>query len=431
MEKLLQQVIESTANLSGKDFLANICLQLNQIIKADYTFIARLDYKRYCSKTLTLIANGKVADNFEYSLEHTPCANVSDGSVCCYPKEVCSKFPKDQLLIDMGINGYLGTPLYSSKGGVMGLIVALYENEIQNEKIVLTLFQIFSGRISSEIERMEYETQLKEINEDLEERVKQRTEELEQAHKKLVESEKLAALGGLVSGIAHEINTPLGVSITASSYLHDSFSDFARKFEDQKLDKTEITKLINNYNSASELITNSLQRAKNLVNNFKKTAADQNHNEVESINILEYYKDVASTLKALLKKKHASLLIEGDEMLQVNTFPGAHAQILTILVSNSIQHGLDNNDNNEIHLKLSRNKHKFIVRYSDNGKGVKTEQRNKIFEPFYTSDRASGSTGLGLSILHNIIVKQLNGKVSIEPSEHGFSLEFTFKETSR
>ena len=177
-DKNLAQIIKSLKSSYGSDFFDSLTLQLHQLIGADYTFIAKLDKARYVSQTISLVAKGNKADNFEYSLTDTPCADVSDNSVCIYPRDICALYPNDQLLIDMKIDGYLGAPLHDSNGDVMGLIVALYETEITNGDEVVALFELFSGRISAEIEREDKELQLKYLNNSLEDKVNRRTQEL-------------------------------------------------------------------------------------------------------------------------------------------------------------------------------------------------------------------------------------------------------------
>ena len=151
MQSKIRTIIEAVSNTYGDDFFNSITLALHNVIDADYTFIAVLDTKKSISKTIALAAKGELADNFEYSLADTPCANVADDSVCYYRKHVCEIFPKDQLLIDMNIEAYLGSPLHDSKQEVMGLIVSLYERPLKDDKEVVTLFKIFSGRIAAEL----------------------------------------------------------------------------------------------------------------------------------------------------------------------------------------------------------------------------------------------------------------------------------------
>jgi len=156
----LKRIINGLENTSGNDFFKKIVLNLSLVIQNDYIFIARLDLNHRIATTIALSANNKIIDNFTYALAETPCANVAKDATCCYPIDVASLFPNDQLLIDMNIQGYIGTPLHHSNGDVLGIIVALSEKPITNEEQIVTLFDVFSGRISAEIERTEQEKKL-------------------------------------------------------------------------------------------------------------------------------------------------------------------------------------------------------------------------------------------------------------------------------
>jgi GAF domain-containing protein len=137
------------------------------------------------SQTISLVTKGEVAENFEYSLTDTLCADINDEPTCVYPEIFCSFYPNDKLLTDMKIEGYLGSPLFDSNGNIMGFVVALYENTIQNSEFVVALFELFAGRISAEIERSEFETKLVELNLNLEKKVKLKTTELTESIQRL------------------------------------------------------------------------------------------------------------------------------------------------------------------------------------------------------------------------------------------------------
>ncbi|QOY51659.1 PAS domain S-box protein [Candidatus Sulfurimonas baltica] len=168
VELKLKNIIEALKNSSGQQFFENIVLSLASTINVDYVFIARLDDKKINSTTIALAAKGEIVDNFVYDLKDTPCADVSDNSVCCFTQGITKLYPKDQLLIDMNIESYIGTPLQDSKGNVMGLIVALSEKKIENEDFIKTLFEVFSGRIAVELEREILEASNREYKERLE-----------------------------------------------------------------------------------------------------------------------------------------------------------------------------------------------------------------------------------------------------------------------
>jgi signal transduction histidine kinase len=433
MERLLQQIIEGVSNTHGEDFFNAITLQLAQVIDSDYTFIARLDTQAYISKTIALVADGTLLDNFEYSLEYTPCANVAESNVCIYPNKVTSIFPKDQLLIDMEIEAYLGTPLFDSSGNVIGLIVALYREKMDKSDETLTLFRIFSGRIAAEMERIDYQQELLALNNTLEQRVFDRTAELNQTleslkstQEKLIESEKLAALGNLVASVAHEVNTPLGVAITGQSLISDALQTLEAEFTDQNLTVEKMKDFFELSQEASPLISENLQRAKNLINNFKNTAADQNSDIKETINIKQYYEQVFSTLKPMMKRKSVNFSLDIPDDIEVSTFPGVHGQVITNLVSNSVRHAFSENATGSIKLKARIVADTITMSYQDDGKGLTTEAKEKIFQPFFTTARGTGGTGLGMAIAYNLVKQKLTGDIRLVDSTKGFHLEFMF-----
>ncbi len=435
MLEKVRDIIEGVSNSYGEDFFKKITLALDKIISADYTFIALLDEQNYSSKTIALTAKGQLIDNFEYSLEDTPCANVAEDSVCYYPKDVCQLFPKDQLLIDMKIEAYLGTPLHDSNQKVTGLIVALYEKPVTDEQQVLTLFQVFSGRIAAELERREYERLL-------EEKVVTRTTELSKAveqlqitQRQLVESEKMAALGDLVAGIAHEVNTPLGISITTHSIMADELKRLNAQIDSGNLTMSAMTSYRQSTASALGMQGENLDRAKKLIENFKKTAVDQHQLEVEKINIKQYYEKVASTLRSILKQKKVSLEITCDNDISLATFPGVHAQIITNLISNSVRHGFNKPKPSDKDKNLASFNIKMLtdgwveVTYQDNGSGLTDEAKVHVFEPFYTTAREQGGVGLGMSIIFNLITQKLNGEITLKDNEIGACFIYRFKES--
>ncbi|MCW8832776.1 MAG: ATP-binding protein [Colwellia sp.] len=427
MQSNIRSVIEAVSNTYGDDFFNAITLALHQIIQADYTFIAVFDEKTFTSKTIALAAKGQIVENIEYSLADTPCANVYENSICYYPSKVCRAFPKDKLLIDMEIDAYLGTPLHNSKQKVMGLIVALYEQPLADDSEVLTLFQVFSGRIAAELERRDYE-------ESLEEKVLSRTlelsatvDQLQRAQQQLVESEKMAALGSLVAGIAHEVNTPLGIAITTQSIISDEHKQLNNKIAAEKLSMKDMEHYCQAVSSSLSIQGENLIRAKNLIENFKKTAVDQHQLEIETINIKEYYNKVVSTLNSILKTKKAKLTITGDNDISLATYPGVHAQILTNLITNSVRHGFNNIEDNQIVISISQQEDGVEVQYKDNGVGLTAEAKKHVFEPFYTTAREKGGIGLGMSIVYNLITQKLNGKIFLDKNSHGACFIYQFK----
>jgi signal transduction histidine kinase len=421
----LQGIIKGLKSNHGKAFFHNLTMQLHQVINADYIFISKLDSVRHVSRTISLVAHGEIADNFEYSLVKTPCDDVSNDGVCIYPENICKSYPEDQLLVDMNIEGYIGAPLFDSAGKVMGIVAAMYETKIEQAEDVAALFELFSGRISAEIEREEKEAQLQELNIELENKVEQRTlalsktlNELTQTQNTLIEQEKMASLGKLVAGVAHEINTPLGVALLSSSTLNEKVDDLFQKMNEGSLTKSDLMSGFDLMKESNECLTFNLQRAASLVSNFKQVAIDRNTQDIASIDCHEWFNTLISSLRPMLKQKNIEINVAITENnFSVNTYPSYLSQIITNLVSNSENHAFEYNDEivkHKINLTINNENGLFNVIYSDNGKGMTKEIKEQVFEPFFTTKRGQGGTGLGLSIVKNLILNTMEGKISLD-----------------
>ena len=421
---LLIEIIGALKSKTGDEFLAEITMQLHKVIKADYTFIARIDLEKYVSKTLCLVAKDNFADNFEYSLTDTPCADVMDNSTCIYPNGICQLYPDDQLLIDMNIEGYIGAPLHDSKGNVIGLVVALYEQPIEIKELVVSLFELFSGRISAEIERMENQSKLQQLNHNLEETVATRTSDLQKAMNDLVfaqanivEQEKLASLGGLVAGVAHEINTPLGIAILSSTNIIDLAETLNRKVEDATLTKSDLESSLKDILLSGVSLSHNLRRAADLVSNFKEVAVERNSNDIMETNLTSWLETQVSSLRPLLKSNNIQLnLLPCDQLILFKTFPAKLSQVFVNLAQNAVMHAFINkNDStgNQLTISYQKVKNKIKITIADNGIGMESKTLKKIFEPFFTTQRNKGGTGLGLSIVHSIVKGTLEGTIKI------------------
>jgi len=243
----------------------------------------------------------------------------------------------------------------------------------------------------------------------------QNVEKLTQTRQELVQSEKMASLGRLVAGFAHELNTPLGVAIGSASVLQREVEKINSLMAQEEVDVDELLSALNTVDKGFNLTLSNLERAAKLVTSFKRTAVDQSSDEVRSFQVKEVIQDTINTLHNRFKKTDIDILVDCPKTLKVKSLPGALEQILTNLLMNSLIHGFNESQNaGIIKINVGLLKEHLHLEYSDNGKGIASENLEKIFEPFFTTHRAHGGSGLGMYICYNLITTQLQGTITCE-----------------
>ncbi|MDH5204679.1 MAG: PAS domain-containing protein, partial [Hylemonella sp.] len=264
------------------------------------------------------------------------------------------------------------------------------------------------------------------LNAALEQRVLQRTaqlksandellsslEKLNQAQTHLVRSEKMAALGGLVAGVAHEINTPLGIGITAASHLDEKIRKLADRYKSNTLSRDELTDFLAVAEESARMVMSNLERAAELIRSFKQVAVDQTGGMPRRFYLRDYLQEVVRSLRPELDKTAHQIRISCAAEIELLGRPGDYSQIITNLVMNSLTHGFDGIRAGNIAIVAKRLGRNLVLRYSDDGRGIDGEHLGKIFDPFYTTRRGQGGSGLGLHVLYNIVTQGLNGYVS-------------------
>lgn len=248
--------------------------------------------------------------------------------------------------------------------------------------------------------------------------------ELKRMHKQLVESEKMASLGGLVAGVSHEINTPVGLALTGITHLLDEHKELVKKYDNEEMSEEDFTEFISLTEELGHSIELNLQRAANLVHSFKQVAVDQSSEELREFNIKEYVKEVLTSLHNRLKKTKHKIELDIDPQLNTYNYPGVLSQIITNLILNSLIHGYNEGDEGHIAISIKREDNNFIFKYSDDGKGISPENLDKIFEPFFTTNREHGGSGLGMNIIYNLVTQMLQGKITCN-SEPGKGVTIT------
>ncbi|MDF2633604.1 MAG: ATP-binding region ATPase domain protein [Pelosinus sp.] len=262
--------------------------------------------------------------------------------------------------------------------------------------------------------------------EDTNSALRQTLEDLHQARRHLVESEKMALLGELVAGIAHEINTPVGNGITASSHLAVMTGEFNQKFLDSQMKKSDLETYLESCNKVSKIISSNLERAAELIRSFKKVAVDQLVEERRNFDLREYIQDVLTSLNPQLKKTQHKINVTCPENIIVYWYPGAFWQIISNMLNNSILHAYDLEEAGTITIAISYEDGMITLTYADDGKGMEPEVQKKIFEPFFTTRRGTGGTGLGMHIVYNLVVFKMKGTIECT-SQLGSGTVFTIK----
>lgn len=281
-------------------------------------------------------------------------------------------------------------------------------------------------QIEEVLVRIETHLALRSLQKDLQEKNEELVKTLQQLQStqaQLIESEKMAALGNLVAGVAHEINTPVGVSVTAASVLAEDATDLLESYKSGHMKRSELETFVETAIESSNMILANLKRAADLIHSFKQVAVDQSSELQRCFKVKEYLEEIILSLVANLKKTKHTVKIEGDDTLTLDSYPGAFSQVVTNLVMNSLIHAYDKEDSGKIYLKFKQEGEQVIFQYSDDGKGISQGNLSQIFDPFFTTNRSQGGTGLGLHIVYNLVTQKLKGTIRCE-SQVGLGTQF-------
>lgn len=231
--------------------------------------------------------------------------------------------------------------------------------------------------------------------------------------KALLSAEKLASLGGLMAGIAHELNTPIGSAVTITSCFSDLGKDLRKEIAASNLNKSSILAYIDSIDEGAELALRSLSSAAELISDFKEISVDQNSRTRREFELDKYIKHTASTVAHLFKNNNKTLSLELNSATKILSYPGPLSQVIINIIQNSLIHGFEPNERGTILISTSViERNKVLISIRDNGKGIPREFINHIFEPFFTTKMGSGGSGLGLHLSHNIVTNILDGEIT-------------------
>lgn len=286
------------------------------------------------------------------------------------------------------------------------------------------LEELVEARTAEVVEQKEYLALALNDRTQANEELHRTLEMLRDTQDELVGREKMAALGSLVAGVAHELNTPIGNSMTSASTLRELTSEMQQKLG-EGLKRSTLESYLNSAGTASDILVRNLQRAAELVNGFKQVAVDQTSSQRRRFALHDVVNEIAIMLKPTLQNTPYIFDFQIAEELELDSYPGPLGQVLTNLINNAIMHGFDGRDHGTIKLQASLLENERIaLTISDDGRGIPPAHLGHVFEPFFTTRMGQGGTGLGLNISHGIVTSILGGKISVS-SELGQGAAFT------
>ena len=266
----------------------------------------------------------------------------------------------------------------------------------------------------------EARTALARSNLELESRVAARSQELQQAMTQLMEAEKLAALGRLVAGVAHELNTPIGNARTVASTLVQQMANFKRRLREREpLRRSELEQFLEASEQAARLVERGMSRAAEQISRFKQVAADQHSTQRRRFALRDALGDIVSALQPQFRTGPHRLHLDEMAPLSLDSYPGPLEQIIANLVQNALMHGLDGrSEGGEVRIAAEAGPAgSVLITVRDNGRGIPSEMAGRVFEPFYTTRLGRGGTGLGLHIAHNLSSGVLGGSLQLLPPD--------------
>lgn len=242
----------------------------------------------------------------------------------------------------------------------------------------------------------------------------------------LIQSEKMQALGGLVAGVAHEINTPVGVGVTAASHLKQITGQFLELCSNGAPRRKDMTDYLEDMSEAADILLKNLERASQLIKSFKQVSVDQASETRRKFHVRQYLGEILLSMNPRLKKTRIEVMVDCGEELEIDGYPGAFSQIITNLVMNSLIHAFDPDVSGKISIVVTAAEQNVQIVFADNGRGIAAENLPKIFDPFFTTKRGCGGTGLGLSVIYNIVVQKFGGTIVCD-SHAGLGTVFTIQ----
>ena len=315
-----------------------------------------------------------------------------------------------------GFSSWMGAPMIVAERVYGVIVVQSYDPAIRHSADDLALLAYMATHVASALSRRDADVQLREAAERLNRRNEELTKTLSQLHDtqdELVRQEKLASLGGLVAGIAHEINTPLGICVTATTHMQDQSRIWRKWYDVGAFDAIRTKAMLDELDIALRILDNNTRRGAELVRSFKQVAVDQSSGQRRTFDLAEYLDEIVLSLKPNLKHAPCSVQVECRAGIWMDSFPGALSQVVTNLIMNALLHAFAGRKGGSIHVQGNLDGDNVVLKVSDDGVGMPAGDLNRLFDPFFTTKRGSGGTGLGAHIVFNQVTNVLGGTIRV------------------
>lgn len=433
----VQHALYEIANLSASAVDAEmLSAQLHKIISAlivAENFLIALYHPESKEISIPYFVDQKDAEapvkRFHYGVGMSSyvlaCKQASLHDAASYAKLVADGLIKEPLG-STDIASWMGAPMLVHDQPYGVIIVQSYDPAIVYTQADLDLLAFMASHVAVAIARMQADRAIRKAKERLEKQnaeINAALHALQEAQSELVRQEKLASLGRLVAGVAHEINTPLGICVTATSHLVQELKLTREELEAGAMTEESLQQFLEIVDQSLRIMTTNTQRAAALVRSFKQVAVDQSSDDIRSFNLGAYLGEVLLSLQPKLKGRPVKVQVDCGPDISLDSFPGAVSQIVTNMVMNSLVHGFEHEQAGNIAIKARVEDEMVELDYSDDGAGMDSDTLGKLFDPFFTTKRGSGGSGLGAHILYNLVTGALGGTVRVS-SKPGLGLHY-------
>jgi|TARA_R110000868_G_scaffold193064_1_gene437732 signal transduction histidine kinase len=344
---------------------------------------------------------------------------------------------------ELGIVGNWIIPIISADGSTTAVFNALFNTSRNADERELLLLQRAAQSVcallnhsKNKAKELQHKVALhheyvvqKEATEEISVLLKKAIEQRAEVQSQLLELESMAALGTMMSSLTHEINTPIGVSLTAASFLSDMHDNCFEKLQNEQLKRSEFVNYLQESAEASQIIERNMLRADELIKTFKRLSVDQHSQDIRTFELCDYVYEVLLSLKPRLKHTPYKFCVDIPTDLTIKSNPGALSQLLINLIMNSAHHAFAPGIEGRITIKAnmdydSTGNEKLVLIFRDNGIGMSAQTIENMYKPFFTLARETEGCGLGMHICNNIVMKVLRGTIDCR-SELGKGAEFT------